>query len=147
LPHISFRKKETKTSKFARKFGEARTPRKWHPEVPPSVAVLTVIAISVFLLGGGLYSLLQSSPAIVSSPSGGWSFYVPYDLNTQTLSESIFFTLFLCVGIAGGYVAYRSFGYRHGQRQASILLLVAVIMIAIAAFGVQFLLELKVPSL
>jgi len=105
------------------------------------------MAACIFLVGGGLYSVLENSIILAQGfGPAGLSFFVPYDINSQTLSESVFFMIFMCIGVVGGYMAFRSFGWRRDQREASILLILAIVMIAVGAYGVNMLIEFKVPT-
>lgn len=101
----------------------------------PSIMAIAfiVIAASIFLLGGGVYDLLEK-PLIAVFQSGGTfiSFY-PYALNEQLLIESISAMTFYTIGVVGFLLAYQSTKYAYRPRQAFILLLVGCVMI-IAAY-------------
>jgi uncharacterized membrane protein len=105
----------------------------------PSLVVIAfiLIAASVFLLGGGVYDLLEK-PLIAVFQSGGTfiSFY-PFSLNEQLLIESVSAMTFYTIGIIGFLLAYQSTKYAYRPRQAFILLLIGCVLIVAAYIFVE----------
>jgi predicted MFS family arabinose efflux permease len=101
---------------------------------------------SIFILGGGIYNIMEKPLAITPGAGQSWTFYVPYDINKQTLNESIIAMLLFVMGVAGYLVYYLSTRYVYSPRRAWILALIGMSMLIIAFVGSQHSLNLKVPS-
>lgn len=107
------------------------------------IAVFTVV-LSIFLLGGGVYDILRNPVGIVpGGVAGRWIFYYPYSVNEQTLNESIFVMLLYAVGFGGFISVYQSTKYAYKPRQAFMWLLIGVVFVALAYFGLEYLIDLK----
>jgi len=91
-----------------------------------------VVAGSIFLLGGGIYDLLEK-PLMAIVASGGRIIVVyPYALNEQFLVESIIVMALYAIGVVGFFLTYQSTRYAYRPRQAIILLLVGCVLIVTA---------------
>ena len=96
------------------------------------VVAVSVVAVSLFLLGGGVYDILiQPIVAIVASGGRIISFY-PYGITEQLLLESVIIMVFYAMGFAGFIIAYRSTKYAYSPRQAYRFLLVGCVLLLIA---------------
>ena len=105
----------------------------------PSIFVVAaaVVALSLFLLGGGIYDvLIKPIVAIVASGGRIISFY-PYGLSEQFLLESIIIMLFYGIGVIGFLIAYRSTKYAYNPRLAYRFLLVGCTLLLIAYILVE----------
>ena len=101
------------------------------------VAAAAVVALSLFLLGGGIYDILiKPIVAIVASGGRIISFY-PYGLSEQFLLESIIIMLFYGIGVIGFLIAYRSTKYAYNPRLAYRFLLVGCALLLIAYILVE----------
>ena len=96
------------------------------------VVAISIVAASLFLLGGGIYDILiQPIVAIVASGGRIISFY-PYGITEQLLLESVIIMVFYAMGFAGFIIAYRSTKYAYSPRQAYRFLLVGAVLLLIA---------------
>jgi len=96
------------------------------------VVAISVVAASLFLLGGGIYDILiQPIVAIVASGGRIISFY-PYGITEQLLLESVIIMVFYAMGFAGFIIAYRSTKYAYSPRQAYRFLLVGCVLLLIS---------------
>ncbi len=96
------------------------------------VVAISVVAASLFLLGGGIYDILiQPIVAIVASGGRIISFY-PYGITEQLLLESVIIMVFYAMGFAGFIIAYRSTKYAYSPRQAYRFLLVGCVLLIIS---------------
>ncbi len=96
------------------------------------VVAVSVVAASLFLLGGGIYDILiQPIVAIVASGGRIISFY-PYGITEQLLLESVIIMVFYAMGFAGFIIAYRSTKYAYSPRQAYRFLLVGCVLLIIS---------------
>jgi hypothetical protein len=104
----------------------------------PWTIAFVVLAIAIFLLGGGIYDLLEQSsiPIAIFSSSGGagsFIFLYPYpSLNDQFIAESILIMMLYSMGIIGLLVTYQSTKYAYKPRQAYIMLLGGLFFMLIA---------------
>ncbi len=105
----------------------------------PSTILLAGIAIaaSVFLLGGGIYDLIEQP--IVAFVSGGRIIpYYPQALNEQLLGESIAAMMLYSLGVMGLILAYQSTKYAYSPREAYTTLLIGLILLLIGWVLVEF---------
>jgi len=113
-----------------------RLPRKLSA-TKPSIFVLTVITIAfvVFLVGGGLYSLITKPyPAVYY---GGRFLFVYPQLSEQFVSDSIIAMILFSMGIAGLAFMYQSTKYAYKPRQAYMLFIVGVTLLIIAYVSIE----------
>ncbi len=105
----------------------------------PSVLVIAFIFIgaSVFLLGGGVYDILEKPFIAVFQRGGTFISFYPFALNEQLLIESISAMMFYTIGVVGFLLAYQSTKYAYRPRQAFILLLLGCVMIVVAYIFVE----------
>ena len=105
----------------------------------PSVMVFAVaiIAASIFLLGGGVYDLLEKPFFAIFIQERFIGVY-PYSLNEQLLAESIFVMLIYAIGAGGLLLTYQSTKYAYRPRQAFMFLLIGVIFIVVAYIAVEY---------
>lgn len=97
------------------------------------IAVLVVIT-SVFLLGGGVYNLLEQPLVAVIGAEGRIIVFYPFALNAQFLLESFVVMASYTIGVIGFLLAYQSTKYAYRPRQAFILLLIGCVLIVSAYF-------------
>lgn len=106
-----------------------------------SIIVLIILTLSIFILGGGVYDIMEQPLAVLPTP--GNPGYYP-DISRQFLTESISFILFLIIGISGGYISFRSTRYAYRPREAKMFLAIGVLMLFIAVIGSELALQTKV---
>ncbi len=114
-------------------------------EPPLFLIALLTVALSIFLLGGGVYDILTKPVGIVPL-QGRWIFYVPFRINEQSLNESIFVILLYAIGFGGFFSIFRSTRYAYKPRQAFMLLFIGIILIVLAYFGLEYLISLKLGT-
>jgi len=106
----------------------------------PSLFVVGVsaVAASLFLLGGGIYSLLNPDHLNLAGflPSGRIVVYYP-SLTAQFLLESVLIMIFGVIAFAGFLIAYRSTKYAYSPRQAYRFLLVGCVLLIIGYFLIE----------
>jgi len=115
--------------------------------VKPSLLLIAVItiALSIFLLGGGVYDILEKPYALLPS-ARGFLVYYPYTLNEQWLNESITVMVLYFIGVVGFLLMYQSTQYAYRPRQAFMLLLIGGTLVALAYLGAEISLGLKIYS-
>lgn len=105
----------------------------------PSVLIFAVVivAASIFLLGGGVYDLLEK-PFFAIFIQGRFIGVYPYSLNEQLLAESIFVMLVYAIGAGGFLLTYQSTKYAYRPRQAFMFLLIGIVFIIVAYICVEY---------
>ena len=124
-------------SNIVKKIKEINLPRM--PSVKPSktLIILSMISISILILGGIVYDIMQK-PSVTL----GDSFVYP-GMSDQTLTESISFMFLLVIGVAGQYISYQSSRRAYRQREARMYLIIGIFLIAFAFIGCTALLKAK----
>lgn len=110
----------------------------------PSLFIVsaTVVAITIFFLGGGVYNILiQPLGAFISQTGQIIAFYP--GLSDQFVLGSIIIMISYTIGVAGFLFAYRSTKYAYNPRQAYMYLLIGSLGILIG----YLLVELRIVSL
>jgi hypothetical protein len=105
----------------------------------PSTILLAalVLSVSVFLLGGGIYDIVEQP--IVAFVSGGRIIpYYPQALNEQLLGESVASMVLYSFGIVGLILIYRSTKYAYNPREALTTLLIGLALLVIAWMLIEF---------
>lgn len=100
----------------------------------PSIFVIAIIVVagSIFLLGGGIYDILEKPLTAIVAAGGRIIVIYPYALNEQFLVESIIVMTLYAIGVVGFFLTYQSTKYAYRPRQAFILLLVGFVLIITA---------------
>ena len=101
------------------------------------VTAVLVVAASLFLLGGGIYDLLEKPLFLIVAAGGRIVTYYPYALNEQFLVESIIVMVIYALGVVGFLLAYQSTKYAYRSRQAYRLLLVGCVLVVIAYIFIE----------
>ena len=124
-------------SKFYRKISTAK----------PSTLILSMLAmaITIFLVGGGLYSLImQPLPAVYY---GGRFYFLYPELGSQFISDSIIAITLYVIGIIGLLAIYQSTKYAYKPRQAYMTFLVGIILLLIAYILLQVAIDIKLGTI
>jgi hypothetical protein len=105
----------------------------------PSIFLVAVIVVAtcIFLLGGGLYDLLEKPLVAVVATGGRIIVFYPYTINEQFLMESIVVMVGYVIGVVGFLLTYQSTKYAYRPRQAYILLLVGCVLIITAYIFIE----------
>ena len=111
----------------------------------PSIWIVggTIMIISIFLLGGGIYDIIER-PIVI----GGWQVrilpFYPRGLNEQFLGESIFVMILYALGVSGFILIYQSTKYVYRPRQAYLMLVIVVSIVALTYIFVELSLRQKI---
>jgi hypothetical protein len=105
----------------------------------PSTILLAVLAVaaSVFLLGGGIYDILEQ-PVIAFVSGERVIPYYPQALNEQLLGESIASMVLYSLGVMGLLLIYQSTKYAYSPREAYTTLLIGLILLLIGWVLIEF---------
>ena len=111
-------------------------------ESPSSnLIIFLIIAISLFLLAGGVYNIVLQPPVLVPSPD--YPIFYTLGFNDQSWSESLIALLLFSLGVTGGYLAYRSTRYGYKPREATLYLTIGIILLIVAFVGCEYIFLLK----
>ena len=114
----------------------------------PSTFVLSIIimAIAIFLFGGGLYDLIITPyPAIYSNSTGGFIFLYP-QLSEQFISDSVLATILYALGTVGLIAIYQSTKYAYKPRQAYMMFVVGIVLLFLAYILIETTIRLKISG-
>ncbi len=107
------------------------------------VIAMIVIAASIFLLGGGVYDLLEKPLVAAFAAGGRIIFYYPYGINEQFIAESLFVMIIYAIAVVGLLLTYESTKYAFKPRQAFMLLLVGCTFVFVAYICIEYLLRAR----
>lgn len=111
------------------------------------VTAVLVVAASLFLLGGGVYDILEKPLLAIVAAGGRIITFYPFAINEQFLVESIIVMVLYGIGVVGFLLTYQSTKYAYRPRQAYRLLLVGCVLVVIAYIFIErFLLARFVSS-
>ena len=74
--------------------------------VPPLAVAIVIALFTSFILGGGIYDIVDNPPSIIPGPRG-WIAIHPY-MSEQTLNESLLAMLFYFLSFLGLYLGYQA---------------------------------------
>jgi len=114
----------------------------------PSIFIiaLIIVAFSIFLLGGGVYDILEKPMVAIPISSTRILFFYPYTVHEQSILESLFVMMSYSLGIAGVLVMYQSTKYAYKPRQAFIMLLSGAVLLLLAYFYIENLIFSKLTT-
>jgi hypothetical protein len=92
---------------------------------------------SIFLLGGGIYDIVEH-PVIAFISGGRIIPYYPEALNEQLAGESIATMILYSLGAIGLLLVYQSTKYAHSPREAYTMILIGLLIFIIGWAVVEF---------
>jgi len=111
----------------------------------PSIWIVggTIIVILIFFLGGGIYDVVER-PIVIGGLQGRIVTFYPRGVNEQFLGESIFIMILYALGTSGFILTYQSTKYVYRPRQAYLMLLIGVSIVALTYILVELSLRQKI---
>lgn len=113
----------------------------------PSIFLTAVIVAgaSIFLLGGGIYDIIEQP--LLGIPVGQKIlFFYPGSLSQQTILDSMFAMISYLFGVIGILAMYQSTKYAYRPRQAFMLLVVGAMFFLLAYFLMENLIWAKLTT-
>lgn len=110
-------------------------------EIPKQYISLAVVLFCLFIIGGGIYNILEEPASMLGLPSGPSSLH-PY-LNEQTSTEGWIMMLINGFTILGFYMTYRSTQVAYDRTSANRWLMGGIALIILGFGGNYLILNLK----
>lgn len=110
-------------------------------KVPRSLLIFLVIAFIIFIVGGGIYDLINRPPSMFPTQQG-WVGVNPY-MSEQTINESIFAMLATSSILGGLLLAYKGTFVMYDRQKANMMLIAGISLILLGLSGNYYLLFLK----
>ncbi len=111
-------------------------------DMPENYILIGLLILVFFLIGGGVYGLLERPP-----PMGIGEFQAPQplypELNRQFLLESLIATSFFAIGALGFVLLHWSMRYAYDTSYATSLLFLGFVMILIGYIGAEVMISAK----
>ncbi len=113
----------------------------------PSTLILAIIAlaITIFMLGGGLYDVVMKPLPSVYTQSRGFLFLYP-QLSEQFISDSIIAATLYVLGVVGLLAIYQSTKYAYRPRQAYMTFLVGALLLFMAYVVLEATIQIKIAG-
>jgi hypothetical protein len=105
-------------------------------------AGLAMVIFIIFLLGGGVYDIINTPAAVLQTSSGSYTSINPY-AGEQTINESIVSMFLFGFCIAGLFLAYRSAHVLYDKSKANLYLMIGLSLAIIGFAGAYVMLLLK----
>lgn len=109
--------------------------------IPKKYISFAVVLFCIFIMGGGIYNILETPPSIIPLQNGYSSLH-PYS-NEQTSTEGFVIMMINGAIIAGFYMTYRSTQVAYNRTAANRWLMVGIILIILGFGGNYLILRLK----
>jgi len=115
--------------------------------VPTGLVITLVVLFTAFIVGGGIYDLMEKPPAIISlsiisSSLSGYTAVRGFN-DEQTLTESVLSMLFNILVFAGLFVSYRSTQIIYDSRRATTTLIIGIALFGVGLAGSFYIFNLK----
>lgn len=120
----------------------SRRLRRFRLRIPQSLLIFGFIIFATFIMGGGIYNLLEKPYSILPGPGGGWIAVHP-QMHEQTVNESLLSMIFYLFIFSGFILSYRSSQIRYDMRRSKIMLTIGLAILVIGVISCNYLLFLK----
>ena len=120
------------------------TPTLANPEkftIPKKYVAFTIAILCVFVMGGGIYNILEHPRSIIPLQNGYTSIH-PY-MSEQTSTEGDMIMLINGLMIMGFYMTYRSTQIAYNKKSANMWLLAGIILIIMGFTGNYVIMNVK----
>jgi hypothetical protein len=127
---------------FTRKRRRAKRARRTSEvQIPKRYLSIAVVTFCLFILGGGIYNILENPPTIIPLQSGYSSIH-PY-MSDQTVTEGYVIMLTNAAIVAGFYMTYRSTQVAYNRSNANRWLIAGIFLIVLGFGGNYVILQIK----
>jgi len=129
----STRKRKGKTNR--------KTEKKRKIQIPRRYISVSVVIFCLFILGGGIYNILENPPSIIPLQNGYSSLH-PY-ISDQTVTEGYVIMLTNAAIVVGFYMSYRSTQVSYNRTSANRWLVAGIALIFLGFGGNYLMLQMK----
>lgn len=105
-------------------------------------ATFAMVIFIIFLLGGGVYDIIETPAAVLQTSSGSYTSISPY-AGEQTINESIVSMFLVGFCFVGLFLVYRSAQVLYDKSKANITLMIGLSLALVGFAGAYVLLLLK----
>ena len=109
--------------------------------VPMALVTASIVLFTAFIVGGGIYDMLDDPLPILRGPQGYIA--VRGDPQAQTQLESALSMLFTVLSFVGIFISYRSTQVIYDSKRATATLILGIALILLGLSGSYYLLNLK----
>jgi len=103
---------------------------------------IAMVLFIIFLLGGGVYDIIETPPAVRQTSSGAYTSISPY-AGEQTINESIVSMFLIGFCFLGLFLVYKSAQVLYDKSKANITLMIGLSLALVGFAGAYVLLLLK----
>ncbi|MHA1925323.1 MAG: hypothetical protein ACXABV_03495 [Candidatus Thorarchaeota archaeon] len=115
------------------------------PSRPPDIIVFGAVFIAIlFILGGNIYTLIRTPPAIAGNPSGGAPILIAPGIDVQLGMEGIVASVVVMIGVMGLGLMYYASKYVFQPGYATRLLTLGMILAGVAFLVFSYMFALKI---
>jgi hypothetical protein len=110
----------------------------------PTIAVLAIVglAYSVFIFGGGLFTLINHPPP--SAYYGGRFYFLYPDISSQFISDTAISVILYALGFVGLLMIYQSTKSAYKPRQAYMMLIIGVTFLILSYIFLEGCISFKI---
>ncbi|MFW9886553.1 MAG: hypothetical protein ACFFER_00110 [Candidatus Thorarchaeota archaeon] len=121
-------------------------PRFGMPQRPPDIFLFGLVFIAIlFILGGNIYTLIRTPPAIAGNPSGsGAPILIAPGIDVQLGMEGIVASVVVMIGVIGLGLMYYSSKYVFQPGYATRLLVLGMILAGVAFLVFSYMFAIKI---
>jgi len=118
-----------------------KTEKKSKIQVPKRYISISVVIFCLFILGGGIYNILENPPSIIPLQNGYSSLH-PY-MSDQTVTEGYVIMLTNAAIVVGFYMSYQSTQVSYNRTSANRWLVAGIALIFLGFGGNYLMLQIK----
>lgn len=119
----------------------ARVHRSKQYETLANYSVVIVVLFTIFIIGGGVYDIIENPGAVVQTSTGVSSIH-PY-FGEQTINESLVSMFLYGCGFLGILLVYRSTKIMYDKQKANLQIMIGMGLAMVGVAGAYVLLSLK----
>jgi hypothetical protein len=117
------------------------------PTRPPDIIVFGIVFVAIlFILGGNIYTLIRTPPAIAGNPAGGAPILIAPGIDVQLGMEGIVASVVVMIGTIGLGLMYYASKYVFQPGYATRLLVLGMILAGVSFLVFSYMFALKTTS-
>lgn len=141
-PKGEFTKMSSVSRRIKKFFSNLGKGPEYGQKAPMRLIAIAAVIFCIFIIGGGIYDLLENPPSILPGPGGSWIAIHPY-MGEQTLNESFVNMVLNALTFVGMILALKSTQIVYDSKRANTMLIISLALILLGSAGNHFLMVLK----